>query len=88
MAVTSIRLQTDLEEPLNETAAKLKRSKNWVVNEAVREYVTKCQRDEERWQATLEALDSVQAGRIVEGEAVRAWLESWGKDEELPPPQP
>ena len=86
MAVTSIRLQPELERPLSEIASKLNRSKNWVLNQALREYVARCELDDKRWQDTLEALESVQEGRVVDGEAVHAWLASWGTGDELSPP--
>ncbi len=87
MAVSSIRLQPELEGPLNEIASKLKRSKNWILNQALREYVVRCELEEKRWQDTLEALESVQEGRVFEGEAVHTWLASWGRQDELSPPQ-
>ena len=47
--------------------------------------------DEELEQAkrkeTLEAMESVARGKVVSGEAVHAWLRSWGSAEELPPPE-
>lgn len=88
MAVTSIRLQPELERPLREIASKLKRSKNWVLNQALREYVARNELEEKRWQETLEALESVQEGRVVDGDAVHGWLASWGTDDELSPPKP
>jgi predicted transcriptional regulator len=42
--------------------------------------------DRIRWQETLEAIESVAQGRVVPGEAVHAWLSSWGSPDELPPP--
>ena len=40
------------------------------------------------WPAvTLEALADVEAGRVVEGEKVLDWLDSWGSDDELAPPR-
>jgi len=32
-------------------------------------------------------LADVQAGRVVDGDAVLRWIESWGTDHELPPPR-
>ena len=37
-------------------------------------------------QALAEALASVDAGKGIPAERVIAWLESWGTDNELPPP--
>jgi predicted transcriptional regulator len=36
--------------------------------------------------ADAEALADLKAGRTVSHEAVTAWLRSWGKADELPPP--
>ncbi len=36
---------------------------------------------------TLIAMESVASGKVISGQAVHAWLESWGTPNELPPPQ-
>ena len=38
--------------------------------------------DEKHWQDTLDALESVKAGDVIDGESVHDWLESWGTGEE------
>ena len=43
--------------------------------------------EQARWKETLEAMESVARGKVVSGEAVHAWLRSWGSAEELPPPE-
>ena len=35
---------------------------------------------------TLEALDDVDAGRVIEHQAVQAWADSIGTEKPLPPP--
>jgi len=42
--------------------------------------------DEIEEQALAEAEADVAAGRVIPWEKVRAWLLSWGKPDELPPP--
>ncbi len=79
MALTSVRLQEDLEPLLDEEAAKLKRSKSWLINQAVREFFERRKDSAQRWQETLSALESVRAGRVVAGDKVHAWLDSWGQ---------
>jgi predicted transcriptional regulator len=32
-------------------------------------------------------MESVASGVVVSGEAVHAWLKSWGSKKELPPPE-
>ena len=34
----------------------------------------------QRWQDTLEALDDIRMGRVIDGNKVHAWLDSWGAD--------
>jgi predicted transcriptional regulator len=63
------------------------RSKNWLINEAVREYLERSRLDVERWEETLEASDAVRAGDAIDGERVHEWLESWGEDRERPAPE-
>ena len=87
MGVTTVRLQPDLEESLDAVAVKLRRSKSWLINQALREYIGREQEAESRWLETLEAIDSVQSGRVVPGEAVHGWLRSWGTPDEKRAPK-
>ncbi len=87
MSVTTVRLQSDIEQGLQATADKLQRSKSWVINEALREYIGRQAQEQARWQETLDAMAAVANGKVIPGEAVHAWLESWGSADELPPPK-
>jgi len=87
MGVTSIRLQADIESPLEKLASKLDRSKNYLINQAIKEFIARKSLDEERWTETLEAIDSVTSNRTVDEKEVNDWLASWGKDDELNPPK-
>jgi predicted transcriptional regulator len=42
--------------------------------------------EQDRWNDTLEALEDVKNGRLIDGKIVDKWLDSWGSDNELPPP--
>lgn len=86
MGVTSIRLQPEIERPLEELAEKLDRSKNYIINQALKEYIARQSRDDARWADTLAALESVKEGSSVPESEVNAWLNSWGTDEESGPP--
>jgi len=88
MSVTSIRLQNDLEKSLSDAANKLHRSKNWIINQAIREYLERNTNEQQRWQQTVEALQSASDGKLVDSEKVHEWLQSWGTENELPPPKP
>jgi len=42
--------------------------------------------EEERHRMTLQGLDDVDAGRVIDDQAIQAWAESLSTDETLPPP--
>lgn len=86
MSVTSVRIQDDLKEPLEDLAKKLNRSKNWLINEAVKQYISRQESDAQKWKDTLQAIDSVSNGDVIEGDKVNAWLNSWGTNNETKPP--
>ena len=86
MGVNSIRLNADIEAPLEKLARKMDRSKNYLINQAIREYVARQAMEEARWQDTEMALHSLQAGNLVSGDEVNNWLESWGQESEQTAP--
>jgi predicted transcriptional regulator len=87
MSVTTVRLQPEVEEGLEAMAGKLRRTKSWLINQALREYLQREKQDESRWEETLKAMESVAQGKVVSGEAVHAWLQSWGSTSELALPK-
>ncbi len=88
MAVTSVRMPDELLKQLDQTAKQLQRSKGWVINDAVKEYLQRDQRRTQMLEETREALADIQAGRVVDGSQVLDWLDSWGTDAEKAPPKP
>ncbi len=87
MGVTSIRLQPEVEKPLEILSKKLDRSKNYLINQAIKEFLDRRAIEEERWRETLKALDSVKSGAVVEEADVVDWLKSWGSENEQSPPK-
>lgn len=87
MSITSVRLQPEVEQGLEAMAASQERSKSWLINQALKEYIERQVHEKTRWQETLTAMDSVAKGQVVSGEAVHAWLETWGKENEQSPPK-
>ena len=86
MGVTSVRLNSDVEAPLEQLAQKLDRSKNYIINQAIKEFVARQSMEDARWGDTLEALESIKSGKVVTEKEVSLWLEGWGaKDEKAPP---
>jgi len=87
MGVTSIRLKPEIEYPLDELAKKLDRSKNYLINLAIKEFIARQSLENERWRETLQAIGSIEAGKGVEEKEVASWLDSWGTENELAPPR-
>ena len=88
MAVTTVRLQPDIEQHLEAIASRLQRSKGWVINQALEEYIAKQKLEQERLQQTLDAMESAAQGRVAEASDVHDWLSSWGTENEKDAPVP
>lgn len=78
MSITSIRLNEEVDKPLEFLAKKLDRSKNYIINQAIKEFLAKQSLEDSRWQETLEALKSIEEGKSLDEKDVNAWLNSWG----------
>ncbi len=86
MSTTSFRLDDDLQEKLDITATRLKRSKGWIINDALREYIEHEERKQRMMEETEEAIADIKAERVVSGEEVMKWLETWGTPAEIEAP--
>jgi predicted transcriptional regulator len=86
MSTTSFRLDDDLQLKLDETAARLNRSKGWIINNALRQYIKQEERKLQMLKEAQEAIADIQEGRVVSGEEVKQWLETWGTGNETKPP--
>ena len=86
MAVTSVRLNTDIITPLEKLSQRLDRSRNYIINQAIREFVARQSMEDSLWNDTLEALDSVKSGQSIPEDEVKDWLESWGSENEKSTP--
>lgn len=87
MSVTTVRLQSEVEQQLEEIASRLHRSKGWVINQALSDYIQKQQLEQDRWQQTLDAMESAAQGKVVEASEVHSWLKSWGTEDEKVAPR-
>ncbi|MFT5665054.1 MAG: putative transcriptional regulator [Gammaproteobacteria bacterium] len=76
MGVTSIRLNADVEAPLEYLAQRLDRSKNYLINLAMKEYIARQTMDDARWEDTLKALYLIKDGKIIDETEVVSWLKS------------
>jgi predicted transcriptional regulator len=57
----------------DQLAARLERSRGWIIKQAVTAWITQ---EEERSRLTREALADVDAGRVIDHQAVQEWAES------------
>lgn len=87
MSVTSVRLSSEIEIPLKQLSQKLDRSKSYIINQALKEYIQRQAMENSRWNETVEALNSVKSGKLINANEVHGWLDSWGTNNEKLPPQ-
>jgi predicted transcriptional regulator len=84
-ATFSVRIPDDLRQEVDALAKANRRSRSFLVKEALQAYV-----DEQKAyrEAIDEAIREADEGIFVSGEAVDRWLASWGTDNVLPMPEP
>ena len=87
MSITSVRIPDDMEKPLESLSKKLDRSKSYLINQAIMEFIARQSLEDSRWQDTLEALESIKAGKSIAEEDVNAWLNSWGTNDRKSAPK-
>ena len=85
---TSVKLDADLKNRIQDLAERRQRSAHWIMREAIREYVV---REEARENFKQEAMESWTAfqetGRHLTNEEVSDWLDTWGEDKETGIPE-
>ena len=72
-----------LANKVDQLAARLERSRGWVVKQALAAWVDQ---EEERNRLTREALADVDVGRVIDHQAVQAWADSLSSDQPRPIP--
>lgn len=73
-----------LAEKVDQLAARLERSRGWIVKQALSAWIDQ---EEERSRLTREALADVDAGHVIDHQAVQAWADSLGTANPLPAPR-
>lgn len=73
--VLTAHVPIELAKRVAQAAARLERSRGWIVQKALAEWL---RREEERRLMTLEALSEVDAGRILDQEDLEAWAAQLG----------
>ena len=82
--VLTAHVPLPLAEKVDQMAARLERSRGWVVKQALSAWVAQ---EEERSALTREALVDVDAGHVIDHAAVQAWAASLSTAEPLPAPR-
>lgn len=82
--VLTAHVPRPLAEKVDQIAARLERSRGWIVKQALMAWV---EQEEERSRLTREALADVDAGQVIDHQAVQAWADSLDDENPLPPPR-
>jgi predicted transcriptional regulator len=81
----SVRLPNDVKRKVDDIAHATKRSRSFIIKEAVASYVN----GREAYLRDLDAaLKSADSGVGHSGEQIFGWMETWGTAEEAPSPAP
>ncbi|MDP2832530.1 MAG: ribbon-helix-helix domain-containing protein [Pseudomonadota bacterium] len=81
--VLTAHVPLPLAEKVDQMAARLERSRGWIMKQALSAWIDQ---EEERSRLTHEALADVDAGRVIDHQAVQAWADSLGTDAPLAAP--
>ncbi len=82
--VLTAHIPLELAEKVDQLAARRERSRGWIVKEAL---IALIEQEEEQQRLTLEALEDVDAGRVIAHEAVKEWAASLSAKKPLSPPE-
>ena len=85
-AVVRARIPETLKKDFEAAAAAHGWNLSHAIRQLMKQYVEQEKELERRHQQTLEALEDVEAGRVVDGKKVLDWLAGWGDDYEQEPP--
>ncbi len=82
--VLTTHVPLQLAEKVDQMAARLERSRSWIMKQALSAWIDQ---EEERNQLTRDALVDVDAGLVIDHQAVQAWANSLSTDDPLPVPR-
>lgn len=81
--VLTAHVPLPLAEKIDQLAARLERSRGWIVKQALAAWV---EQEEQRSRLTREALVDVDTGLVFDHSAVMAWVDSLDTEHPLPVP--
>jgi predicted transcriptional regulator len=82
--VLTAHVPLPLADKIDQIAMRLERSRGWIMKQALVAWIDQ---EEERSRLTREALLDVDAGSVIDHQAVQAWADSLGTDSPLPVPR-
>ncbi|HBM9731732.1 TPA: ribbon-helix-helix protein, CopG family [Escherichia coli] len=82
--VITAHVPLPMADKVDQMAARLERSRGWVIKQALSAWLAQ---EEERNRLTLEALDDVTSGQVIDHQAVQVWADSLSTDNPLPVPR-
>ena len=82
--VITAHIPLPLAEKVDQLAVRVERSRGCIIKRALSAWISQ---EEERQRLTVEALADVDAGCVIDHQAVQAWAESLGTDNPLPVPR-
>jgi predicted transcriptional regulator len=80
--VLTAHIPLPLADKVDQLAARLERSRGWIVKQALSAWVEL----EEESRLTREAMADLDAGRVIDHQSVQAWADSLSTDSPLPVP--
>lgn len=82
--VLTAHVPLSMADKVDQMAARLERSRGWIMKQALSAWIAQ---EEERDRLTQEALADVDAGQVIDHQAVQAWADSLGTNQQLPVPR-
>ena len=82
--VLTAHVPLPLAEKVDQLAIRLERSRGWIMKQALSAWIDQ---EEERSRLTREALVDVDAGSVIDHQAVQAWANSLDTESPLPTPR-
>jgi predicted transcriptional regulator len=85
---TSVKIDDALKARVQRIANRKKRSPNWIMREAIAQYVLRAENSESfRQEAQASWSDYQETGLHLTGHEVHAWLNNWGTEKEEAAPE-
>ena len=85
---TSVKLDEDLKDRVQQLAKIQHRSSHWIMREAIRDYVERQEALESFKQEALASWSQYrETGQHLTGQEARDWLDTWGTDKETESPE-